>query len=466
MNLAFYILIYLIIAIIIIIITIIVYNLFINKEVIKIKPKTIIMPEFVPVPVIENQISEDIELEVKQVQEEKQFAVNDGVYTINESTDGKCGINFGNTKCPQNQCCSKDGECGRRPSHCIEKKPVFSGNDSSVLMPSKLQFANFEEIDETTKNNWEPTEIEKTLNCSEILNQANNESYKADLSDFDIAKLQDKVIILTNCATNNNRANLLNYAIPTINAENKIDSIKRFLNIYNNIDSVQKFTNPTPTIGSARFTPSRVISTNNKCGPNNDNTYCPEGKCCSPDGICGSTSEFCKSGNETYHGDNSPSYNGLCGTRANGAKCPDDMCCTTNNQCTTACIEPMNSEFNGSNYFTKLEESKRVKNEKCANDFNKLKQINNKTQFSPEDINEATNIILDFDGCVKYIDSNDHTRNIRNFTDPNGTMKKDTLTKIIKVYEDNKDFVPIEFIITQNTSIPPQIVQNSISSFY
>jgi len=47
-----------------------------------------------------------------------------------------------------------------------------------------------------------------------------------------------------------------------------------------------------------------AISTDNKCGPNNNNTKCPSGLCCSSNGWCGKSDEYCvNSSYKSYDGD-------------------------------------------------------------------------------------------------------------------------------------------------------------------
>ncbi len=47
---------------------------------------------------------------------------------------------------------------------------------------------------------------------------------------------------------------------------------------------------------------AKPISTDGKCGPENGNTMCKDGKCCSQHGWCGTTDEYCKDGCQPNYG--------------------------------------------------------------------------------------------------------------------------------------------------------------------
>jgi len=79
-----------------------------------------------------------------------------------------------------------------------------------------------------------------------------------------------------------------------------------------------------------------AISKDNKCGPNNNNTKCPNNLCCSSNGWCGNTNEYCvNSVYKSYDGDIidntkiSISTDNKCGINNNNTKCSNGVCCST-----------------------------------------------------------------------------------------------------------------------------------------
>ena len=87
------------------------------------------------------------------------------------------------------------------------------------------------------------------------------------------------------------------------------------------------------------------ISTDGRCGPNNDGVVCPKGQCCSLYGWCGTSNEFCGHGCLKNYGhcistsdnqsnsDDNISYDGRCSN--NGRRCPNGQCCSKYGWCGT-----------------------------------------------------------------------------------------------------------------------------------
>jgi len=110
------------------------------------------------------------------------------------------------------------------------------------------------------------------------------------------------------------------------------------------------------------------ISTNGKCG--SEDGYCPTGKCCSKYGYCGTTDKHCGTGCQSEFGkcnsttDVKVSTNDKCGSE--DGRCPDNKCCskygycgTTDKHCGTGC----QSEFGKCNSTTNVKIST---NDKCG----------------------------------------------------------------------------------------------------
>jgi len=88
------------------------------------------------------------------------------------------------------------------------------------------------------------------------------------------------------------------------------------------------------------------ISTDGRCGPNNEGIVCPKGQCCSLYGWCGTGNDFCGNGCLKNYGHCSSSFDhqlnsdydisndGQCGD--NGRRCPDGQCCSKYGWCGTS----------------------------------------------------------------------------------------------------------------------------------
>jgi len=78
------------------------------------------------------------------------------------------------------------------------------------------------------------------------------------------------------------------------------------------------------------------VSTNDKCGFKNGR--CPNGKCCSKYGYCGTTEKHCGTGCQSEFGQCSTnvkiSTNDKCGPE--DGRCPDGKCCSKYGYCGTS----------------------------------------------------------------------------------------------------------------------------------
>jgi len=95
---------------------------------------------------------------------------------------------------------------------------------------------------------------------------------------------------------------------------------------------------------------SNKISTNGKCGP--EDGHCPDDKCCSKYGYCGTSDKHCGTGCQSEFGHCTSttnvkiSINGKCGPE--DGKCPDNKCCSKYGYCGTSekhCGTGCQSEF-------------------------------------------------------------------------------------------------------------------------
>ncbi|KAL8810622.1 MAG: hypothetical protein Q9200_002441, partial [Gallowayella weberi] len=85
----------------------------------------------------------------------------------------------------------------------------------------------------------------------------------------------------------------------------------------------------------------------NQCGPKYGNHKCLSGLCCSGNGWCGNTTDYCGAGCQTAFGDCTATTggggDGTCGPAFNNKKCPGTQCCSAAGYCgTTAeyCSDP------------------------------------------------------------------------------------------------------------------------------
>ncbi|PVH85606.1 carbohydrate esterase family 4 protein [Cadophora sp. DSE1049] len=83
------------------------------------------------------------------------------------------------------------------------------------------------------------------------------------------------------------------------------------------------------------------------CGPTNGRKTCASGLCCSQNGYCGNTADYCDAGCQPSFGicapESDPAPGGTCGPNFGGAKCSDNQCCSFSGYCGTSqdhCADP------------------------------------------------------------------------------------------------------------------------------
>jgi len=202
----------------------------------------------------------------------------------------ECGSGYG--YCHDNKCCSKSGYCGITEEYC--------GNGC---------------------------QIEYGI-CGIIDNLANNST---DIADESIDRSGNLDTYTTDNTNNNNQ----NVVTNSTNA-NSITSTTSTNNTNNN--------NAGVVLGN--------INSNIKCGPMNNNNICPDNECCSENGTCGITSLYCGKGCQIDYGrcDDSQissvtstlrqanikmSKDGKCGPKNNNTICPNNKCCSKYGYCGT-----------------------------------------------------------------------------------------------------------------------------------
>ena len=75
-----------------------------------------------------------------------------------------------------------------------------------------------------------------------------------------------------------------------------------------------------------------VVIDPNQCGPANNNNKCVSGLCCSQNGWCGNTTDYCGAGCQTGFGDCTTTTgggDGTCGPAFGNKRCPTGQCCSS-----------------------------------------------------------------------------------------------------------------------------------------
>jgi hypothetical protein len=218
------------------------------------------------------------------------------------STDGKCGLENNNTKCPDGQCCSINGTCGYDKESCIPiaffypesvkygiNRHIYS-NSYDVLKFQKNFLVNNIAKKYIENNNFEPSTNGKCgidLLNEKIIKCNNNEycNYENKCStDYD--KYSDKRNIFKNYGFDNGELKDLSYNLihgQNFNEEykkwqiNKTQESKDFL--INNIDKKYDKDN----LESSMFGSCGVDLINEKIIKCNNNEYCNNKNNCSTD---------------------------------------------------------------------------------------------------------------------------------------------------------------------------------------
>ncbi|OUM68742.1 carbohydrate-binding module family 18 protein, partial [Piromyces sp. E2] len=218
----------------------------------------------------------------------------------------KCGeIDGEKVKCPKGQCCSKDGVCGTTPDFCsIEKECQSEFGECFITCDELLKKIPIQKVDDE-----DDTYCENNKN-----GYVNNlEFYDKELTDeqiqyvFNIKTLENLKITFTEIETLPSFENL-SLLKEIILDDNKLKSLPEGLENLPNLKTLDISRNcfecpEKPNIESLeQYTCIRDEATKIKCLPkcgeiNGEKIECPEGQCCSKDGVCGTTPDFCSVGN-------------------------------------------------------------------------------------------------------------------------------------------------------------------------
>jgi hypothetical protein len=259
--------------------------------------------------------------------------------TLQISSDNICRIN--NNKCQDNKCCSINNQCGEGINYC-NTNDMYNGenaiNKHNILLNNETKY-----IYDNNNNIL----LSKNGRCG---------------IDFK-TKTQVKC---------HNEMYCNNFSF----CEESNDNVLQ-LNINNTPVTTQKYDGDNTFRDVKTEKKNFEVSSDGKCGLNNKNKICPEGQCCSKDGLCGTNKDHCymsqaekyesyinlndigvvnkkyfsgkgaieeyeKKTNEKlqnmYDADNiALTNNGICGLNRDDDKiykCPPEQCCSKNNICT------------------------------------------------------------------------------------------------------------------------------------
>jgi len=187
------------------------------------------------------------------------------------STNGKCGKENGNTKCPNNECCSQYGYCGTTKAYCDTGcQSAFGRCNASNATNATKPTTTVAAVVPTTSSQ----KISTDGKCGKENGNTkcpNNEC----CSQYGYCGTT-KAYCGTGCQSEFGRCN-------ASNANNQ--------------------TKPTTTVAAVvPTTSSQKISTDGKCGKENGNTKCPNNECCSQYGYCGTTNGYCGAGCQSEFG--------------------------------------------------------------------------------------------------------------------------------------------------------------------
>jgi hypothetical protein len=251
------------------------------------------------------------------------------------STDGKCGIKNNNKICPPKQCCSgnNDGLCGNSQDHCYISHKEYNDNEidlNEISYINKKYFSGdgaLEEYDKLTneklQNMYDTDNIALTKNGICGINKDDEKIYKCPPEQ---------------CCSKNN--------ICTINLDHCDLENEKIIKL-NGIKAIEKYIN-------------NKILFDGTC----KNNKCPDGQCCSNDGLCGYGKEFCSMTNnnkknngtnslEKYENElyNNPRFCGIDKLTNQIFNCNTNDCCY-NNKCGSGfdyCEFADSNRFNGGN---------------------------------------------------------------------------------------------------------------------
>jgi hypothetical protein len=247
---------------------------------------------------------------------------------ITESKNARCGPQNGNTRCPENQCCSIYGWCGG-----------FGSDHCGWAKDKDIRFHGPSVIKETTNGRCGPLNgNQKCLDnqcCSKDGFCGNFGSEQCTPDKLSTSQYHGDVIATSTngkCGLQNNKTKC-----PEDQCCSKNGTCSAIGTVGCGVDK-----DPSPRFHG----PPIPISINNKCGTQNGNK-CEDNKYCSDAGDCippwshritkRNEGQFINSSNKKYHGYMLDiSSDGQCGP-INGKRCPNKWCCSQSGSCTQYC---------------------------------------------------------------------------------------------------------------------------------
>jgi len=195
------------------------------------------------------------------------------------STDGRCGKDYGNTVCPNNQCCSKYGYCDTSDAHCgTGCQSAFGKCNGSASSTTKT----------TTKTSTKTSTTKTTTKTSTT--KTPTPTGKVSTNGQCGSANGNTICPSSQCCSKYGYCG-------TSDAHCGTGCQSAFGKCNGSGSSTTKTTTKSSTKTTTKTsTPTGKVSTDGKCGPANGNTICSNNNCCSKYGYCGTSSAHCGSG--------------------------------------------------------------------------------------------------------------------------------------------------------------------------
>ncbi|KAG4083182.1 hypothetical protein H8356DRAFT_1750481 [Neocallimastix lanati (nom. inval.)] len=194
------------------------------------------------------------------------------------STDGKCGPKNGYTICPDNECCNKDGKCGFDRNYC----GIECQSEYGFCLPTNYEFMTCLSCIGCIDCDEDP---KFAILCpNTCIKKSSYISTDGKCGPFKICPDDQCCDKDGNCGTSEEHCNI---SLGCQYSFGKCDKNKYVSNTKTNKSTTSAKRTETPNSNKV------VVSTDNKCGPDNDKKVCPSGSCCSKYGHCGTSEKYC-----------------------------------------------------------------------------------------------------------------------------------------------------------------------------
>ncbi|OUM68743.1 carbohydrate-binding module family 18 protein [Piromyces sp. E2] len=196
----------------------------------------------------------------------------------NKNVFQKCGkIDGEKVKCPEGQCCSKDGVCGTTPDFCsIEKECQSEFGECFVTCDELLKKIPIQKVDD-----------EDDTYCENNENGYVN-SLKITSTEIETLPSFENLTSLEEILIHDNKLKSLPEGLENLPNLNTLDISRNCFEcpVKPNIESLEQYTCIRDEASERKCLP--------KCGEiDGEKVKCPKGQCCSKDGVCGTTPDFC-----------------------------------------------------------------------------------------------------------------------------------------------------------------------------